>query len=182
MRRLLLLSSALVLTLPAQVSRPVASINPIPVQSMRIARGTFTGLERRFDGMLFRIGNLVEPIDPLGATRGVYLEGFGAVLTAELGLVLAPDISPFRPTITPEMIEQVHRSKLQRLPVLIASMREMMRTIAMTLIQVPEDQQIVLVVRLDYLSWENTAKLPNQIMMRADRKSALAGEFKEESQ
>jgi hypothetical protein len=181
MRRLMLLSLALAAALPAQVSRTAATVLN-PIQSMKIGRGTFTVLERRFDGLLSRIGTLVEPIDPLGATRGVYLDGFGAVFTAELGLVLAPDINPFRPTITPELKEQVHRRKVERLPVLITNMRELMREAAKTLIQIPEDQQIVLVVRLDYLSWENTAKLPTQILMRADRKSALAGEIKEESQ
>ncbi len=187
MRRLLLLSFALAASLPvqssAQVPKAAATIIRNPGgEPMKIARGTFTGLERRFDGLLSRIGTLVEPIDPLGATRGVYLDGYGAVFTAELGLLLTPDVNPFRPTITPEMIEQVHRKKLDRMPVLLVSMREMMTSAARTLIQVPENQQIVLVVRLDYLSWENTAKLPTHIMMRADRKSALAGEIKEERQ
>lgn len=148
----------------------------------KIARGTFTGLEHRFDGMLSRIGTLNEPIDLLGATRGVYLDGYGAVITTEMGLVLAPSISPFRSTIPPELVVQVHQRKLERLPMLRTSMKEMMKAAAMTLLQIPEDQMIVLVVRLDYMSWEDTSGLPSQILMRADRKSAIAGEIKEEAQ
>ena len=41
---------------------------------------------------------------------------------------------------------------------------------------------VVVAVRLDYLNWEDTTGLPAQILMRADRKSALAGDIKEEQQ
>jgi len=55
-------------------------------------------------------------------------------------------------------------------------MKEMIRVAGLTLIQVPENQQIVMVVRLDYRKWEDTGNLPGQILMRADRKSAMVGE------
>ena len=57
-----------------------------------------------------------------------------------------------------------------------------MKTAAMALIQVPEGQQFVLAVRLDYLPWEDTTGLPGQIVMKADRKSALAGDVQTEEQ
>lgn len=179
MMRLILLLATLAAALPAQVAKTAATIS---LPSPRLPRAALTVFESHFDRMLAGIGTLNEPIDPLGSTRGAYIEGFGVVVSTELALMVAPAISPFRQTITPDMVAHVYKRKTERLPLLLTRMRDMMKVLATTLTQIPEDQQIVLIVRLDYLSWENTAKLPAQVMMRADRKSVLAGEFKEESQ
>jgi hypothetical protein len=182
MRRLLALALVVAGTLSAQAAKTAPAINPLASPSRSIARGTFTTLERRFDGMLKDLGTPNEPVDMLGATRGVYLEGYGVVFTVELSLVLAPTINPFRQSITPEAVVQVYQRKLERLPSLRAAMREMVRIVAMTPVPLPENEQIALVVRLDYLNWENTSKMPVQILMRASRKAALAGEIREEAQ
>ena len=76
----------------------------------------------------------------------------------------------------------MHQRKVARVPLLKQAMQEMMKTAAMTLIQVPEDQQFVFAVRLDYLKWEDTMGLPGLIVMKADRKSALAGDVQMEEQ
>ena len=76
----------------------------------------------------------------------------------------------------------LHQRKIDRLPALRQAMREMLRAAATTLIQIPDNQLVVVAVRLDYLNWEDTTGLPAQILMRADRKSALAGDIKEEQQ
>src|SRR5436190_650975 len=173
---LILLGSA-----DAQLAKPVASVavpGPEPVigsKSSKIVRGTLTALEKRLDGMLFDVGTVNEPLDILGPTRGIYLEGYGTVFSSELSLVLTPTINPFNQTITKETIMRVHQRKLDRLPQLRKAMREMMRVVGLTLFQVPENQQIVMVVRLDYLSWEDTSGMPGQILMRADRHTAMTG-------
>lgn len=149
---------------------------------MRIALGTFADLEKRFDGKLSSLGGANDPTDLLGTTRGIYLEGYGAVFTAELSLINTPGINPFRPTISEQLKEQVHQRKAARVPLLKQAMKEMMKTAAMTLIQVPEGQQFVFAVRLDYLRWEDTMGLPGLIVMKADRKSALAGDVQMEEQ
>ena len=167
--------------LAAQVSK--TSLNTLnPVKPMRIARGTFADLERRFDAALANLGVPNDPIDMLGSTRGVYLDGYGVVFTAELSLVISPTLNPFRQTITKEMATQVHQRKIDRLPALRKAMREMVRAAATSLIQVPDNQLVVVAVRLAYLNWEDTTGLPGQILMRADRKSALAWDIKEELQ
>jgi len=149
---------------------------------MRIALGTFSDLEKRFDGKLAAIGTVNDPLDLLGTTRGVYLDGFGAVFTSELSLIISPAISPFHQTITDKEKAQTHQRKADRLPLLKKAMREMMRAAATTLIQIPENQQVVLAVRLDYLRWEDTTGLPGLIIMRADRRSALADNITEDQQ
>jgi hypothetical protein len=151
-------------------------------QPVRIALGTFFQIERDFDGKLEKIGDANTPIDLLGATRGVYLDGYGAVFTAEMSLLRAPSVNPFHQTISKEEMTQVHDKKLARLPALRESVKEMVKAAARSLFLVPENQQIVVAVRLDYLQWENTSGLPGLILMRADRKSALAGDIHHEEQ
>src|SRR5438105_821125 len=51
----------------------------------------------------------------IGPSRGVYLEGTGAVLTAEVILVSAP-VNIMRPLPTKEEIVQMHKTKLARVP------------------------------------------------------------------
>jgi hypothetical protein len=155
---------------------------PNPVKGMKIAPQTFTLLEKRFDNELAAIGGPNDPIDLLGATRGLYLNGYGAVFTTELSLIITPTVNPFRKEITKEEAARVHQRKLERLPVLKRAMAEMMRNSAMTLVQIPDSQQIVLAVRLLYLPYEDTTDLPAQVLMSATRREVLNGSVKTEDQ
>ncbi len=166
----------------ARVAPHAAPGQTIGTRPMRIALGTFANLEKRFDGELSNVGGANDPLDLLGTTRGVYLDGYGALFTAELSLIVTPSINPFRPKITPALKEQVHQRKVARVPLLEQAMKEMLKTAAMTLIQVPDGQQFVFAVRLDYLSYEDTIGLPGLIVIKADRKAALAGNFETEEQ
>lgn len=154
----------------------------IPSPSTRIAPQTFAVLEKQFDTDLSRVGGVSDPLDLLGGTRGVYLEGYGAVFTAEASLIITPTISPFRQKITEKDKDSVHQKKLARVQPLRQAMREILTTAAKALDQVPANQQMVFVVRLLYLPWEDTSGLPAQIMIKADRTSAMAGQFQTEVQ
>jgi len=151
-------------------------------QPVRLSLGTFYQIERDMDAKLDKIGEANTPIDLLGATRGVYLDGYGAVFTSEISLVRAPSLTPFHTSISKEEVETVHKRMADRLPLLREAVKEMVKAAARSLFLVPENQQIVVAVRLDYLQWENTAGLPGLILMRADRKSALAGDIHHEEQ
>src|SRR5690242_18102299 len=144
----------------------------------------FVALERTFDGKLASIpaSDHKEPIDLLGATRGLYLNGYGVVFTTEMGLILTPTVNPFNRTITEDQKARVHSAKISRLAVLKQMMAESLRDMAGTLAQVPDTEQVVLAVRLDYLNWENTAGLPGLVVARADRRSAMAGNIQIEEQ
>ena len=162
----------------AQLTKAAANL-PDPALTAakgRIALGTFTDLERRLDDEFRKLGEADNPIELLGASRGVYLDGFGVVFTTEFSLVLAPGISPFMPTISKEVMARTRQRKLDRLPALRQKMRELMRIAALTLVQIPDDQQIVIAVRLDYRKWEDTKLLPGQVLMRASARSAKLGE------
>lgn len=158
---------------------PAASV--MASKGVKIPLSALYSVERTFDDKLRRIGD-PNTVDMLGATRGIYLEGYGAVFTSEIGLVTPPAIYPFHPEALPEDKLQLHQRKIARLPRLREAMREMMRAAATGLPAVPEDQQIVIAVRLDYRQWEDTSGLPGLITIKADRKSALAGNFSVEEQ
>jgi hypothetical protein len=177
--RVLLLLAAMA-TAYGQVVKSLPTSPDVIARSIKgkpIALGTFIGLERRFDGKFFEIGNADNPIDLLGNTRGVHVDGFGTVFTTELGLLLTPGLNPFMQTIPKERIVKVHQQKLDRLPALRKAMRELIQVAALTLVQLADSDQIVVAVRLDYSKWEDTSGLPGQIIMRADRKSALSGQI-----
>jgi len=144
-----------------------------PAERPRLVRESLAALERIFDSRIER-QNIEDPFLLLGTTRGVYLEGYGAVLTAELNLVSGPAVTPFRPALTKEEIARLHARKLQRLPLLRRMMREMLVDAASSLEAVPPNEQVVLAVSLFYYSWEDRTGLPGQILMQAQRQQLLA--------
>jgi hypothetical protein len=168
---------------PSEVSRAGTLPAKVPQAfHLRIAPQTFNELEKRFDGKLATTGGANDPLDLLGGTRGLYLDNCGAIFTTEVSLIVTPTTNPFRQTISKELAAQVHQRKVAHLPLLRQAMQEMMKTAAMTLVQVPDGQQIVVAVRVLYLPWEDTTGLPAQIVMKADRKSAMAGNIQTDEQ
>jgi hypothetical protein len=137
----------------------------------RIARATFVTVEKAFDSRLER--PIENPFNLLGGTRGIYIDGFGAVFTAELNLVSGPTLSPFRPEISKQEIAALKQRKLERIPYLRQIMREMMVNFANALDMVPANEQIVLAVSLFHFRWEDSAGLPTQILMQASRQVLL---------
>jgi hypothetical protein len=156
---------------------------PVSVRTTgRVAPSTMGPLERRFNERLTKLFDSNDPVDLLGNTRGVYLDNYGAVFTAEVSLVTTPANSPFRGKITKEYADSIRQKKIQRLPFLKAAMKEMMFNMAATFVQVPNDQQMVLVVRFWYEPWEDMNGMPSQVVMHGDRASAMKGDVQVEEQ
>lgn len=180
MKTTILILLAALIPAQAQISSPAANMpasKAVPGKAFRISLGTFSTLERDFDGAYATMADANNPPQMLGATRGVYLDGYGVVITTEMSLVRTPGISPFKPTIPKEEADRIHKQKLERLPALRQKMKDLMKTAALRLADVPGNQQIVVAVRLDYAKWEDTTGLPGQILMRADRSSAALGQI-----
>ena len=145
-------------------------------------RQTLADVERRLDTKLGSLGGANDPVDLLGASRGIYLDGYGAVFTVEASLIITPGINPFHQTITEPEKEKVHQRKLDRLPALKQLMRDMWRDSATALTAIPDNQQVVIAVRLLYLPWEDTRGLPGEIVMKGDRRAAATGAVQMEEQ
>ncbi len=154
MRRPFAWPAAFVLVLSATATTP------------SITRDSLVELERKFDRRVLSYSP-ADPFDLLGTTRGVYLEDYGVVFTAELNLVAAAVITPFRPAFTKEQIAQLRLKKVDRLAHLKEMMRNMMIDSATSLKHIPGDRRIAVGVTLFRYSWENSTGLPAQILMEA---------------
>jgi hypothetical protein len=138
----------------------------------RVSRATVAAMEKSIDKRLET--DVVEsPFLLLGMTRGVYLEGYGAVFTAEVNLASGPTISPFRPKVTKDEIVKLRLRKLGRLPALKSAMREALVAAAGSLDTVPAEERLVVGVSLFCFSWEDSSGLPSQIVMQAPRRTLL---------
>lgn len=139
----------------------------------RVTRAELAAVETSFDQRIARLSVADDPMEVLGSTRGVYLEGYGAVFTTEVNLVITPPITPFRMKITKEEVARVHQRKLERLPTLKRAMRAMLVSSAASLDDVPANEQVVVGVTLFFLNWEDRTGLPSQIVMQAPRRPLL---------
>jgi hypothetical protein len=138
----------------------------------RVPRGSIATLEKFFDARLQSF-DINDPIDMLGTTRGVYLEGYGVVFTNEVGLVVPPAISPFHPKVGKEDIAKLRGRKLARVPQVKKLMRDMMVHTANSLPDVPLEERIAVGLLLSYAPWEDSTGLPREILMEAQRKTLV---------
>ena len=164
MKRLVVFAAILATALTAQPPKP------------RVKRAALEAMAKSFDQKV--IGIAEDPFLLLGQTRGLYLDGYGAVFTTEVSLASGPTINPFKQSITKEEIAQVYARKRERLPLLRQRMREMMLSSAASLDEVPANEQIVLAVHLLYRAYENTSGLPAHIQMQAERGRLLDVQLK----
>jgi hypothetical protein len=141
------------------------------VDRPRVKRAAIEAMQRLCDQRIVRL--VEDPLLLLGNTHGVYLEGYGAVFTAEMNLFLGPTISPFRQSISEADIARVRQKKLERLPALRQCMREVLMESAASLDEVPADEKIALNVTLLSLGYENKAGLPGQILMQAQKSKLI---------
>jgi hypothetical protein len=131
-------------------------------------RAVERAIDRRFQGH-----EPTDPIEVLGSTLGVYVEGTGAVFNSEVILVQGPGLSPFRPELPKEEIAKIHDRKRARLPELRKLMQDSMVTAATMLATVPAQEEIVYGVSMFYQPWEDASGLPRQLVMRAKRQALL---------
>lgn len=136
------------------------------------SRAEINAVEKSIDTR-FRRMSIESPIDLLGLARGTYLPGYGVVFTAEVNLLAAPGISPFRPSVSPEEVTRVNAFKKKRLPEFKTLMQQLLLDSAGSLDRVPESEQMVLSVTLLYQSWEDKSGLPSLISMQAKRRALL---------
>ena len=165
-------------TAAAQPARPAAAkaiVDKPPVSRAVVPRASMKAVETAIDQRLER----AYPEDAfilLGNARGVYLDGYGAVFTAEVNLVNSPGLSPFHQKFTPEELARTHSKKVERVVKLKDLMKTMLVSAAAELRSVPMNEQIVLGVSLFNYHWETTAGLPSQIVMQATRQQLLSSD------
>jgi len=139
----------------------------------RVTRSMLIDQEKSLDNRVVRLSQ-DNPFVLLGPTRGIYLDGYGAVFTAEINLVSSPAaMMMFRGAMTKEEIEQHRQLQLARVPLLKQAIRQAMIDSAASLDPIPSQEQIVVVAMLSKYPWENVTGVPQQIMMQATKKDLL---------
>jgi hypothetical protein len=113
------------------------------------------------------------PWDLLGVARGSYLPGYGAIFTFELSLVSVPPLNPFKLTVTPQEVRNIHDRKIRQLGVLKSEMRDLVVKAAASLATLPPGEQIVFEARLFNRSFEDGKGLPTRLTMTANRQKVL---------
>jgi hypothetical protein len=139
----------------------------------RVGRSVLANLERQIDTKVASIDPSGQGV-PLGPTRGVYLEGYGAVFTAEVELLAAAAPNPFSGREQNAADKQrVKAEKRYRIDMLKQKMRETLVAAATPLDSVPLDEKVALAVTIPYFRWESTEGMPRQILMFAPRRVLL---------
>lgn len=111
------------------------------------------------------------PCNVLSPTRGVFVAGMGAVLTAEVELATTPGGIGIFQTATPELKAKVRKDKLANVPLLEKTLSDMVLTlVASPALKLAETDQIVVAARLVYRPWEDSAGMPGQIVAHLDRR------------
>lgn len=134
----------------------------------RISRNSVVALERAVDQSFVNI-MINEPIVSLGPTQAVYVDGVGVIVQQEVNLKPVASISPFKPMYTKEEIARIRQVKLEKLPMLKVGMRDMLVQAASKIDGMPDEERIILAVKLFHFTWEDTTGLPVQVVMQAPR-------------
>jgi hypothetical protein len=140
----------------------------------RVNRGVLRGAEELVDRKVVAL-SAEEPAFLLGPTRGVYLQGYGAVFTTEIDLMPGAATNPFRPQYNKQDIGRLRANKQFRLDILKHKIRDTLIATADSLQSVPLDERIALAVTIPYYPWEDSAGMPRQILMQATRRVLLQG-------
>jgi hypothetical protein len=152
----------------------VVAASAIASDAPRVPRTTLAVAEKSLDDRFAALWS-DNPFIMLGPTRGVYLEGYGTVFTAEVNLVAGPQISILTPSMTKQSIAQHRQKKLARIPDLKKAMEKALADTAASpaMAAVPPDEQIVLVAFLSHFPWEDLSGVPSQIMMQGSKKKLM---------
>jgi hypothetical protein len=137
----------------------------------RVPRLTMISVERSLDDRLQRMWS-DNPAGLVGASRGVYLPGYGVVITAEVNLATAP-YSMMNPVITDADKLAVKKKKIERIPLLRKAMQELLASAAATLETVPPTEKLTIALILPRYTWEDPAAVPLQMIVEGTRQQLL---------
>ncbi len=166
MKNLLLVSSLAVVGVAFLGAAAGAVADTPPVR-----RAVIRAAERSLKDRLVRIFPDT-PISVTGDPRGVYIDGYGAIFTAEMQPV-SDGTSLMNSVLRPDDKVQVIAKKKARIPELKKAMKEALVETAASLDPVPLDEQVVLEVVIDRFLWEDGSGYPAELIVQAPRRKLL---------
>jgi hypothetical protein len=131
----------------------------------RVTRTTLRSMEKSLDERISRLWSDV-PYLLIGPTRGVYLDGYGAVFTAEVNLVMNPT-SLMHAQVDKGDVTRAHILKLQRVPQLKKALSDALVATAASLDTVPNEERVTIIAFITNYPWEDVSGVPAQVMVQA---------------
>jgi hypothetical protein len=135
--------------------------------SPRVGRSVIASMERSIDARITRLWP-DNPVSVVGSTRGIYLEKYGAVFTAEVNMVPQP-VTMMSPILTPADKANFQKKKKERLPQLRAELVKALADTASSLDPVAANEQVVIAVYVTHYQWEDTQGMPAQLVVQGER-------------
>ncbi|HKD07618.1 MAG TPA: hypothetical protein VKB79_17075 [Bryobacteraceae bacterium] len=119
--------------------------------------------------------NINDPYDLLGPARGTYLEGYGAVFTVEMNLVLVSPLtlSPFKQVVSDKEISDLRERKAKKVDGLKVMMRDLMAGASRSLPGLPPQERIVMEAFLFNYRWENSRGLPRRLVLTTTKQQLI---------
>jgi len=112
------------------------------------------------------------PFTVIRLTRGLYLEGYGAVFTVDVSPVLSTT-SMMHPTVTREEVATAHKVRIERIGQLKQAMRVALADAAASLDPVLPDDSVTLVVFLANHQWEDLSGMPARLTFQGKKKTLI---------
>ena len=149
-----------------------AAVSISAADSPRVSRAVLSSSEKSLDD---RIKALWEdnPLALVGATRGLYLDGYGAVFTAEVNPISGPLALFHGANYTKEEKDRYFKKRKERIPQLVTALKQTLAASAVSLDPIPANEQLVIAVVLDHNTWEDVSGLPGQLMVQGTRGKIL---------
>ena len=112
------------------------------------------------------------PVSVTSHTRGMYLDGYGAVFTVEMSTV-SEGITLMDSVMTPQKKALIKQKKIERMPQLQKALEQALMDSAASLDPVPLDEQVVIEVDLPRYSWEDGTGYPAELLVQSTRRKLL---------
>jgi hypothetical protein len=148
-----------------------ATVASTAITPAKVTRPSLRSMEKSLDERLSTLWP-DNPVTVVGPTRAVYLEGYGAVFTAELSLA-NEGVSLMHLTLTPQDKAAVVKKKTERVPQLEKFLKEALVGAAASLDTVPPNELMVIQVVLDRFTWEEAPTYPAEMIVQATRQKLL---------
>jgi hypothetical protein len=140
-------------------------------EAPRVDRAQVERVEKSLDDTLLKF-TIDNSHTLIGLTRGAYLDGVGAVFTAEL-IVVNANVNIMKPLPTKEEVVQIRNKKLERIPILKRILKDALVSAAASLGTIPPDEQVVIAVIIPRFKFEDATGLPSQVTVQASKRKLL---------
>jgi hypothetical protein len=149
----------------------IAAAAAVADTANHVNRAVIRSVEKSLDERLSRLWPDT-PLSVTSHTRGLYLDGYGAVFTVEMNTA-NDGVSLMTTNLTPQMKGQVKQKKIERMPQLQKALEQALVDCAASLDPVPVDENVVIEVDLLRYSWEDGAGYPAELLVQSTRRKLL---------